>query len=570
LQQAILHGDRPFVHERVSVTEEHDNDDGKEQQQQQQQRLLTYNDVLQKTMRIQNDVILSSHTSHYLRTPSSFIVHLTLPGSNYVACQWAAFASGMVSVPIATTHTVTEIQHILGDTNPNIILVSRYAPNAQHLLEAAATLDLLDDRVVIIEDIIDDDNEQQQQPSPKFDTDTLLQHSPGCLDTPALLMYTSGTTGRPKGVLHTHRNLYHQITDLVTSWEWLSSDVALHVLPLHHVHGVVNILSCGAYVGAQIQFEPFNAINLWNLWASSKAVKPTVFMAVPTIYAKLLEATQHLPKDVVERAVEDTLKPMRLQVSGSAALPTSVHEKWKALTGQTLLERYGMTEFCMALSNPYKHTRHPGHVGKPLPSVQVRLVEDSVDDDNNTAVKEIMRMDNTTNTSYDKTVSGNLQVKGPTVFSGRYWNRPDATIDAFAKDGGWFDTGDVAEYDSEIQSFKILGRKSVDILKVGGYKLSALDIERVLLEHPSIVEVYVLGVDDDIYGQRVAALARLQTTTSDGDETPLSLSELQEWCSSRISKHKIPTRLLVVDEVPKNAMGKVNKKELVGLFSLST
>ena len=173
-------------------------------------------------------------------------------------------------------------------------------------------------------------------------------------------------------------------------------------------------------------------------------------------------------------------------------------------------------------------------------------------------VKEIMRMDNTTNTTpYDKTVSGNLQVKGPTVFSGGYWNRPDATIEAFTKDG-WFDTGDVAEYNSEIQSFRILGRKSVDILKVGGYKISALELERILLEHPSIVEVYVLGIDDDIYGQRIAVVARATST--------ITLSELQEWCSSRMSKYKIPRQLLLVDEIPKNAMGKVNKKELVRLF----
>ena len=378
LQQAVLHGDRPFVHEHSTVL-------GKDGEQQQgEPQILTYNDVLRKTIRIQKDIIMSSHTSHHLRTPSSFLVHLTLPGSNYVACQWAAFASGMVSVPIATTHTVTEIQHILGDTNPNIILVSRDAPNADHLLEAAATLGLLDDRVLIIEDIvIDDDTQQQEQQEPELDTDTLLQHSTRCLETPALLIYTSGTTGKPKGVLHTHRNLYYQIIDLVSSWEWQSTDVALHVLPLHHVHGVINILSCGAYVGAQIQFESFNAIKIWNLWASSTAAKPTVFMAVPTIYAKLLEATQHLPNDVLEKAIENTLKPMRLQVSGSAALPISVHEKWKSLTGQTLLERYGMTEFCMALSNPYSFVdkRHPGHVGKPLPSVQVRLVEDNENDD---------------------------------------------------------------------------------------------------------------------------------------------------------------------------------------------
>ena len=160
----------------------------------------------------------------------------------------------------------------------------------------------------------------------------------------------TGTTGKPKGVVISHRSLYHQVTDLVSSWKYTRDDVLIHLLPLHHVHGVVNLLSCCAYVGAQLRFQRFDPIQLWNDWGSSTSdeslttPKPNVIMAVPTIYAKLLEVAENQDKvsiDVISKAVEMTLRPMRLHVSGSAALPVSVLQRWKSLTGHTLLERYG-------------------------------------------------------------------------------------------------------------------------------------------------------------------------------------------------------------------------------------
>jgi malonyl-CoA/methylmalonyl-CoA synthetase len=221
-----------------------------------------------------------------------------------------------------------------------------------------------------------------------------------------------------------------------------------------------------------------------------------------------------------------------------------------------LLERYGMTEFAMALSNPYhevsqQQQRHPGHVGLPLPSVQVRLVVDEEDDDDSNQL-----LVTTPNTP------GALQVKGPTVFQ-EYWNRPNATQEAFTEDG-WFHTGDVAEYNADLDSYRILGRASVDILKVGGHKLSALEIERELLEYDEIIaEVVVVGIPDEVWGQRVGMIARRVVTSK---TTEVSLEDIQEWCALRVAKYKIPTKLLWVEEIPKNAMGKVNKKELVKLF----
>jgi malonyl-CoA/methylmalonyl-CoA synthetase len=222
--------------------------------------------------------------------------------------------------------------------------------------------------------------------------------------------------------------------------------------------------------------------------------------------------------------------------------------QWKDLTGHILLERYGMTEFAMALSNPYQpaQQRQPGHVGLPLSSVQVRLV------------------DETTELAIDTPhTPGALQVKGPTVFSG-YLNRPEATAEAFTDDG-YFRTGDVAEYNDELDSWRILGRASVDILKTGGHKISALELERELLEHPDILEVAIVGIPgDEIWGDRVGMIGRRRLVSTSSSN--LNLEEIRKWCEPRMANHKLPTRLLWLDEIPKNAMGKINKKELVKLF----
>eukprot|EP01083_Nonionella_stella_P004413 12756_1 len=237
---------------------------------------------------------------------------------------------------------------------------------------------------------------------------------------------------------------------------------------------------------------------------------------------------------------------MRLMVTGSAAMPVSTNEKWKNLTGHTLLERYGMTEFAMALSNPYKpmEDRIPGYVGTPLPSVEVRIV-----DERGKVVPP------------DSGESGELQVRGPHVFQ-CYHHLPDLTENEFANDGsGFFKTGDIAMYDADKKAYKILGRASVDIIKNGGNKLSALEIERDLMEHPFIAELAVMGIPDDKWGERVAMVCRMKE-----GEAELDLDMLRCWAEHRMARYKVPSRIIVVDEIPKNAMGKINKKRLKSLF----
>jgi malonyl-CoA/methylmalonyl-CoA synthetase len=228
---------------------------------------------------------------------------------------------------------------------------------------------------------------------------------------------------------------------------------------------------------------------------------------------------------------------MRLMVSGSAALPASIHERWHQLTGHHLLERYGMTEIGMALSNPLHGERRPGCVGQPLPGVEIRLIGD----DGHEVAETLL--------------PGEIQVRGPTVFR-EYWNRPDATRDSFID--GWFRTGDIAVPDRG--SYRILGRASVDIIKSGGYKLSALEIETALLDHPAIRECAVVGLPDAEWGELTAAAVTLHAAQS------LDLDTLRHWCRDRLSFYRIPRRLLVVDSLPRNAMGKVNKPEVRKLF----
>ncbi|KAJ8913529.1 hypothetical protein NQ315_017080 [Exocentrus adspersus] len=238
-------------------------------------------------------------------------------------------------------------------------------------------------------------------------------------------------------------------------------------------------------------------------------------------------------------------------VSGSAPLPVPLYEKWLEITGHKLLERYGMTEIGMALSNEYDSDRAPGYVGVPLPGVSIRLLSE-----NNSTILECKNKDGVVvlDKAYDTDTKGELLVKGEGVFK-QYFNKPEATRKEFAE-GNWFKTGDICEYCPKNNKFRILGRSSVDIIKSGGYKISALQIETVLLAHPDIEECAVVGIDDEVWGEVVAAIV----VTRSG--TDLTLDELRKWAKDKIPKYSLPATLRVVGEIPRNAMGKVNKKEL--------
>lgn len=436
------------------------------------------------------------------------VAYLVAPSCAHVATQWGIWRAGGVAVPLCTSHPAPELAYAVDEAQATILVAD--APHHPRLAPLATERRL-----------------------PLWQTGALLASPVGPLpavdgDRRALILFTSGTTSKPKGVVTTHDGLAAQIASVVAAWEWSADDHVLHVLPLHHLHGILNLLCAALWAGATCELQDgFDAAAVWRRLAAADGL--TLFMAVPTIYARLRAAWDAAPP-AQRRAMSAGCRRLRLMVSGSAALPVALLDAWRELSGHTLLERYGMTEIGMGLGNPLHGERRPGHVGAPFPGVEVRLVDDAgavLGDD----------------------APGQIQVRGPGVFR-EYWNRPAATRAAFTADG-WFRTGDVAV--REGGSYRILGRDSIDIIKTGGFKVSALEIEEALRQHPAIAECAVVGVADDEWGQRVAAAVILRPGAS------LALDPLRTWAKQRLAPYKVPTLLQVVDELPRNPMGKVVK-----------
>ena len=434
------------------------------------------------------------------------------PGARWVEVAWGIWLAGGVAVPLSPLHPAPELEHCLRDADCELAIADR---RHRTTLEAVAA-----------------------RAGVRTASSSELDGDPGDLpavraERRAMILYTSGTTGKPKGVVVTHGALLAQVTCLVEAWEWTPSDRILHTLPLHHVHGIVNALCCPLWVGATCEMLPrFEAERVWRRFTAGRT---TVFMAVPTIYSHLVGAWEGAV-DADRRAWSAASGTLRLMVSGSAALPVPLFQRWREITGHTLLERYGMTEFGMALSNPLHGDRIAGEVGRPLPGIEVRVVDE---------LGGRLRDGE----------PGEIEVRGDAVFT-EYWRRPEATSSAFR--GAWFRTGDVAVV--EAGRYRILGRASTDILKTGGYKVSALEIESVLREHPAIAECAVVGVPDPEWGERVAAAVVLRSGAT------LELPELRAWCKPRIAPYKAPSLLRLFDDLPRNAMGKVVKPELTVRF----
>ncbi|MAT70443.1 MAG: long-chain fatty acid--CoA ligase [Planctomycetaceae bacterium] len=470
---------------------------------------VTYDELLSRTDRVSAALLPEQSDLQEAR-----VAYLLPPGADYVAAQWGIWQAGGVATPLSLSAAPREWQYVLADSQASALITT-----ADLRERVAATCNALGVPIVTLEET--------------------APHSPAALpsimpDRRAMILYTSGTTSQPKGVVSTHGNIQAQIETLIDAWKWQADDAIPLFLPLHHVHGIINIMSCALWAGARV--EPFPKFDAAGVLQRVAAGAYSVFMAVPTIYVKLIDAVETLPESQ-RAAVCEGFRGMRLMVSGSAALPATIHVAWSELTGQQLLERYGMTEIGMALSNPYDGERRPGAVGQPLPGVELRLVDEqgrTIDGENQ---------------------PGEIQVRGPGVFA-EYWNRPEATAEAFVD--GWFRTGDIAV--RERGAYRILGRSSVDIIKSGGYKLSALEIETALLEHPAIAQCAVVGLPDDTWGETVAAAVVLR------DSAALDAETLTAWCREQMSSYKVPQRLLFVDSLPRNAMGKVTKPAVRELF----
>lgn len=433
----------------------------------------------------------------------SRVAFMVQPGFDYVRVQWGIWQAGGIVVPLCLSYPIPSLRYTMENSGANILVVS---PEFEDLMNDLASE--LGCRFIVL-----GKNEGgKAQDLPEIDD------SRG-----AMILYTSGTTNLPKGVVSTHANLNAQISALIEAWKWTSADSTVCVLPLHHVHGVVNVVSCSLWAGASCEFMPnFSEKAIFDLVTEARI---NVFMAVPTIYFKLINYWEAQLEDE-QGELTNALANLRLMISGSAALPVSVMERWQTISTHLLLERYGMTEIGMALSNPYDGPRVAGHVGYPLPGVSVRLSEE-----------------------------GEIQVKGANVFK-EYWQKPQATSESFTEDG-WFQTGDIAALD-ELGGYRILGRNSVDIIKSGGYKISALEIEEVLRQYPGIKDCSVVGLPNDEWGELVAAAIVTQEIV---DEKALNI-----WIREQMPAYKTPRKYLVVSELPRNAMGKVTKKDVVNLI----
>ncbi len=430
---------------------------------------------------------------------------------------------GAIHVPINTRYRGDEAGHILEDSGAGTVVV-RAGSESEGVLRKLPG----DRRVISIggpgtaggvsfESLLESEE---------------LPGEPAWRDTEtALLVYTSGTTGRSKGAALSYGALVSNTEALTGLWRFSDRDRIVLTLPLFHVHGLcIGVHGALLNGSATLLFERFDAREVVRAFAEQGA---TVFMGVPTMYVRLLELLEQTPEHA------GVLARGRLFTSGSAALPAAHFEEFERRTGHRILERYGMTETLFTLSNPYEGERRAGTVGGAVPGCEVRLVEDNGDD-------------------VPEGGAGEVVVRGNSLMT-EYWGRPSETAAAF-KDG-WFSTGDVARRDAD-GYVSIVGRKSVDVIKSGGFKISAREIEDVLREHPRVRDVAVLGEPDAVWGEKVVAAVVLREDFPAADTSNL-LAELAAFTARSLADYKRPRSVYLLSELPRNAMGKVQKHRIL-------
>ncbi len=444
---------------------------------------------------------------------------------------------GAVHVPINTRYRGAEVAHILDDSGATAVLVRAGSPCASILEELSPPPVLAlrvwigggDPAVFRPEDLAFD--RLVESASVRGDSAAL----PGD-DDPAILLYTSGTTGKSKGVELSFRAIVANTVAVTSLWRFSSEDRMALALPLFHVHGL-GLGVHGALVNGMtmLLFERFEADRIVDAFERDGA---TLFQGVPTMYVKLLEVLSRSPEAAA------ALARARLFTSGSAPLPADDFRRFEELTGHRILERYGMSETLFTLSNTYED-RRPGTVGLPVPGCEVRIVDE--------AGREAPPDE-----------PGEILVRSNGMMT-RYWRRPEETAASFRD--GWFATGDMARRDRD-GSVTIAGRKSVDFIKSGGFKISAREIEDVLRRHPSVKDVAVVGAPDRVWGQRIVAAVVLHPAAGPPPSPEALLEELSAFCAKSLADYKRPREVEIVPDLPRNALGKIQKHRILEKLSL--
>ncbi|HEX9185923.1 MAG TPA: AMP-binding protein [Vicinamibacteria bacterium] len=434
----------------------------------------------------------------------------------------ACLKLGAIYVPVNVLYREREIAHVVADAEPTAVVTT--SDLAGLVPPGTARWDVDDLSPSSRQAVLPRGFPEQRRRHDRRRTEghvprsTRAARGSGRADTPAAIVYTSGTTGRAKGAVLTHGNLAANARTLVAAWRITAADRYLAVLPLFHVHGLGNgvcsWLASGCRMRLVERFEHDRAEALFEEF------RPTLFFGVPTVYVRLLELPAGAARRIGAR--------MRLFVSGSAPLPAQVFEAFRSRFGHAILERYGMTETLMTIGNPYDGERRPGTVGRPLPGVEVRLVGPDGRD-------------------VPDGETGELVVRGPSVFGG-YWRRPEATAAAFAD--GWFRTGDLGQRSAD--GYLTLRGRASDLIIAGGFNVYPREIEEVLLEQPGVREAAVVGRPDELRGERPVAFFA-------GDADP---SALEAACRRQLASFKVPAAFVRVDALPRNALGKVEKHRL--------
>jgi malonyl-CoA/methylmalonyl-CoA synthetase len=414
-----------------------------------------------------------------------------------------ALAAGAAVIPINPGLGSRELEHIVADAGPERLL---------------AVSDLRPSNELTHLERLDVDRIEPGGPLP----DRLKP------EDVAFVMYTSGTTGPPKGVQIPRRAITTNLDALAEIWQWTGEDRITHALPVFHVHGLVIGTLGPLRRGGRLEH-----VGRFSAHALAQALRrgATMVFGVPTMYGRI--AGEAADDDELAQAFGNA----RVLISGSAALPTTVHDRMVRLTGQPILERYGMTETLMNAGVRLGDGVIPGRVGPPLPGVEVQLRDE----------------DGATIECSDDETIGEIAVKGPNLFQG-YLNRPDATAESMR--GEWFMTGDLATRD-ESGSLKLVGRKSTDLIKSGGYRIGAGEIEGALLEHPAVAEVAVTARPDEDLGERIVAWV----VTAPGRTA--TREELESHVAKLLTRHKRPREVHFLDSLPRNEMGKIMKRSLI-------